>query len=139
MPNSVIEDENSARVAELRVMPQRRVPIVNPDTLETIGWLGNISLSGLMIRSSDAFAYRQVHEVRFELGLGPSAPIEVGIQLIWSKSAIDGHVASGFAIRRIAPTTRARLRFWIDQHRHDHVHRSDQLPRVDDALAAAGA
>jgi len=137
MPLGTNEDEDSFRAAELRVMPQQRIPILNPDTLETIGWLGNISLSGLMIRSDDSFAYRHLHEIRFELGRGVHAPIDVGIQLIWSKSAADGHVASGFAIRRITPTTRSQLRCWIDQHRHEHVHRSNQLPRVCDALAAA--
>lgn len=132
------EDEDASRTAELRVKPRQRIPVHNPETLETIGWLGDISLSGLMLHSGDSFAYRHLHEVRFELDLGAGVPIEVGIQLIWSKSAADGHVVSGFAIHRITPATRDRLRTWIEQHRHEHTHRSNQLPRVSDAFAAAG-
>ena len=135
---SMTEDEDPSRAAELRIVPQQRIPVLNPETLETIGWLGNISLSGLMIRSRDSFAYSRLHDVCFELDLGADAPVDVGIQLVWSKCAADGHVASGFVIRRIAPTIRARLRSWIEQHRHEHVHRSNQLPRVSDAFAAAG-
>ena len=138
MPLAATEDEDPSRAVELRVKPRQHVPILNAETLDTIGWLDNISLSGLMIRSGDSFAYRRLHEVRFELDHGAGAPIEIGIQLIWSKSAADGYVASGFAICRIAPTTRARLRSWIEQHRHEHAHRSNQLPRVSDAFAAAG-
>src|SRR5689334_4268545 len=99
MPMGATDDEDSSRTAELRVMPQQRIPILDPETQATIGWLGNISASGLMIRSSESFAYSRLHEVRFELGQDESAAIDIGIQLIWSKSATDGHVASGFAIR----------------------------------------
>src|SRR5579859_7979159 len=137
MPLYTIEDDDASRIVELRVMPRQRIPVLNPETLEAIGWLGNISLSGLMIRSSESFAYRRLHEVRFELGLGELIAIDAGIQLIWSKSAPDAEVSSGFAIRRIAAPTRARLRAWIEQHRHEHMHRTNQLPCLADAHWAA--
>jgi len=138
MPLGAIDGGIPSPAADLRVTPQQRIPVIDPRTLQPVGWLENISLKGVMILSRESFVYRRLHDVRFALGQGAEGIVDAGIELIWAKAAADSYVANGFAIRRIAPVALTRLRFWIDQHRHERSHRSNRLPCANDPLGVAG-
>jgi hypothetical protein len=116
-----------------RVTPCQIIPVLDAATLEVIGRLGNVSSSGLMIVGRDSFAYRRVHEVRFELGPTDLVVIDVGVELVWSKSGGDS-ITSGFVMRRITRPMHENLRIWLDRHRHEIPYSACHLSRDADAV-----
>lgn len=112
----------SARVASIEQRRAQRkranfaVSVTDVIHGRTLGYLGNLSASGLLLIGDWTPRNEAVHQVSVALpGLGPSPmTIELGVQEQWhDAAATPGQVWSGFRILSISPADAALLDAWL--------------------------
>lgn len=88
---------------------------------QTLGHLGNLSSTGMLLISARAPRSEALYQVSFSLPgagrmLAQSHPIEIGIQEQWHESAASsGQIWAGFRIVAITEVDAARLDDWLSQ------------------------
>lgn len=91
--------------------------IIDVMTGATLGRVGNLSADGLMLISAQALPDHHVYQVRFPLpdSAAGAAPLEVGIQCLWSEAASGEHSHwAGCQIVSISPDDRDALDDWVE-------------------------
>ncbi len=88
---------------------------------ETLGHLGNLSSTGLLLISTNAPRSEALYQISFSLPgygrmLADSHPIEFGIQEQWQESATSsGQIWAGYRIVAITDVDAIRLEDWLRQ------------------------
>jgi len=91
--------------------------IIDVMTGKALGRVGNLSADGLMLICPHAMPDQHVYQVRFPLpdSAASAAPIEVGIQCLWSEPASSEHSYwAGCQIVSISPGDRDALDSWVE-------------------------
>ncbi|HUH90129.1 MAG TPA: PilZ domain-containing protein [Lysobacter sp.] len=84
----------------------------------TIGLLGNVSETGMLLIANMPLVEDALYQLRFRLdGTEPHrAPIEVGVHLLWQEHAsASGQTWAGFRFINVPETHRQRLRDWLSR------------------------
>ncbi len=99
-----------------------RIDVIDCMTGRTVGRIGNLSESGMLLRVDTLLRPDALYQLRFELpGQGTGAgTIEVGVHVLWLDPARDGgpgHVLAWAGLHFIhVPTAhRKRLQAWVGQ------------------------
>jgi len=97
---------------------QEGIQVTNSLTAETIGYIGNLSVDGMLLMANRALPDNALFQFSFELpghATAPPRPLEIGVHEQWSEPAnIPGQYWAGFRIIDIAPADRTALAAWID-------------------------
>lgn len=91
--------------------------IIDVMTGAALGRVGNLSAEGLMLISSHEMPDHHVYQVVFPLpnSGAAAAPLEVGIQCLWSEAASSEHSWwAGCQIVSISPADREALDNWVE-------------------------
>lgn len=107
--------DESRRSRRRRV--DERVEVIDAMTDLTVGQLGNLSESGLLLLASAPLREDCLYQLRFALPdvLGRGVPLEVGVHLLWRNvAAPPGQAWIGFRFLSIDEGQLDRLRAWID-------------------------
>jgi len=94
------------------------VPVVDQMAERTIGRLGNVSETGMLMLAALPLREDALYQLRFALPTadGQSLPIDVGVHLLWSEPAhVPGQAWSGFRFITLSREHRDLLRGWIGQ------------------------
>ncbi|HET7779314.1 MAG TPA: PilZ domain-containing protein [Nevskia sp.] len=94
------------------------IPVTNSITGEAIGFVGNLSIDGMLLIANRALPDNALFQFTFELpGHGGSADrrLEIGVHEQWSEPAsIPGQFWAGFRIIDIDPQDRIALGAWVN-------------------------
>jgi len=94
------------------------VVVVDAMTEQTVGRLGNISESGMLLVASAPLQEDALYQLRFDIidSLGRAVPIEVGAHLLWIGSAnTPGQSWAGVRFLTIGDSHLEVLRHWISR------------------------
>ncbi|GAB1594387.1 PilZ domain-containing protein [Lysobacter claricitrinus] len=94
-----------------------RVEVIDEMTGETVGQLGNVSESGMLLLASGPLREDCLYQLRFVLSdrAGNRHPFEVGTHLLWQNAAAaPGQAWTGFRFLSLDDGQIDRLRDWID-------------------------
>ena len=94
-----------------------RVDVVDMMTGQSVGQLGNVSESGLLLLADAPMHDDCLYQLRFTLSdrLGNRNPFEVGAHLLWHNGqAPPGQAWTGFRFLSLEDMQLERLREWID-------------------------
>lgn len=94
------------------------IEVVDTMTEQTVGRLGNISESGMMLMTATRLMDDALFQFRFSVvdADGRTRPIEVGAHQLWSDAAnVPGQYWAGFRFIDVARDDADLLRAWIDQ------------------------
>lgn len=83
----------------------------------SVGRVGNLSESGMMLMASAPLAEDALYQFRFTLGGSQlrTRTLEVGVHQLWSEpSHVPGQFWSGFRFIDIAPEDAAHLHAWVE-------------------------
>ncbi|HEU4774233.1 MAG TPA: PilZ domain-containing protein [Lysobacter sp.] len=112
--------ETSDDTIESRRSPRRAaagvVEVADCMTDRTIGLLGNLSETGMLLIANVPLVEDALYQLRFRLdGAEPHrAPIEVGVHLLWQEHAsASGQTWAGFRFINVPDAHRLRLRDWL--------------------------
>ena len=108
-------NDESRRSRRRRV--DERVEVVDAMTEATVGQLGNVSESGLLLLASTPLHEDCLYQLRFTLTdrAGQRAPFEIGAHLLWNNAAAaPGQAWMGFRFLSLEDGQLERLRDWID-------------------------
>lgn len=103
---------------ESRRAPRRQSDetILVTDTMTdgVIGRIGNLSESGMLLIGHAPLVMDGLYQVRFMLSdeNGRDAPIDLGMQLLWSEPHGQGQAWMGFRFISISPQHARRLQGW---------------------------
>lgn len=109
------QTEESRRSRRRRV--EERVDVQDAMTEQSIGQLGNISESGLLLLASAPLHEDCLYQLRFTLTdrIGNRLAFEIGAHLLWSNAAAaPGQAWLGFRFLSLEDGHLDRLRDWID-------------------------
>lgn len=101
-----------------RKRAQEAIEVVDTMTERTIGRIGNISETGMMLFATVSLPDDALFQLSFQLPEehGGSRPIDIGAHHLWTDAAnMPGQFWAGFRFIDISPDDAARLRAWIDQ------------------------
>jgi len=94
------------------------IPVTNSISGEAIGFVGNLSVDGMLLITNSALPDNALFQFTFELpGHGGSANrrVEIGVHEQWSEPAsIPGQFWAGFRIIDIDPQDRVALGAWVN-------------------------
>jgi len=93
------------------------ISVVDAMTEKTVGRVGNISESGMLLVVNAALQEDALYQLRFDLidAAGRATPVEVGAHLLWIGSAhTPGQSWAGLRFLTIGDAHSAALRSWID-------------------------
>lgn len=101
-----------------RKKAQQAIQVTNSITAETIGFIGNLSIDGMLLIANRALPDNALFQFSFELP-GPAGSavrrIEIGVHEQWSEPAnIPGQFWAGFRIIDIDPQDRVALGAWVN-------------------------
>lgn len=108
---------------EARRAPRRNlqdpVPVIDTMTEETLGRLGNVSETGMLLISDAPLQEDALYQLRFQIrdarGRAYGEPIEVGAQLLWCGQAnTPGQTWAGLRFLTISQDHQLQLRTWIE-------------------------
>lgn len=101
-----------------RKKAQDAIQVTNSITTEAIGYIGNLSVDGMLLIANRALPDNALFQFSFELPGHPVAQarrLEIGVHEQWSEPAsIPGQFWAGFRIIDIAPADRTALAAWVD-------------------------
>jgi hypothetical protein len=106
-------------IHESRRAPRRRVsenvPLVDTMTDQVVGYLGNLSETGMLLMAHAPLCEDALYQLRFDLGqAGEPLPVLVGAHLLWIGPAnTPGQSWCGFRFLTIAEEQRAAVRAWV--------------------------
>jgi hypothetical protein len=86
---------------------------------EVVGFVGNLSIDGMLLIANRQLADNALFQFAFELPTDSEPPrrFEIGVNEQWGEPAsIPGQYWYGFRIIDIAPDDRQALAAWIDRH-----------------------
>ncbi len=92
------------------------IQVVNAITGETMGRIGNLSSSGLMLISQQALREDALYQLSFQLqhGDGRARTMEIGVHEQWSEqAAVPGQYWAGFRIIDLSPDDASALQAWL--------------------------
>jgi hypothetical protein len=92
------------------------IQVINAITGETMGRIGNLSSSGLMLISQQALRDDALYQLSFQLpyGDGHAHTMEIGVHEQWSEqAAVPGQHWGGFRIIDLSPDDAAALQAWL--------------------------
>ncbi|MCB1626191.1 MAG: PilZ domain-containing protein [Xanthomonadales bacterium] len=102
---------------ERRRNPGHAVLVVNSLNGASMGRIGNLSVGGLMLISSESLVESGIYQVQFQLA-GPNIgtqTIELGFQCLWSVPASTPNTFwSGCQTIDLSPDAASKLRTWVD-------------------------
>jgi len=108
-------------IHEFRRTPRRKtaatILVTDAMTDRSVGRLGNVSESGMLLIASEALTDDALYQFRFVLpeSDGPGIAIEAGVHLLWmDEASAPGQVWAGFRFIAVAAPQMAQLRAWID-------------------------
>lgn len=108
-------------INETRRAPRRQVPEVvlvqDQMTEATIGRLGNVSESGMLLIAAVELSDDALYQLRFPISdqSGREQQIDVGVHLLWSEQAnAPGQYWAGFRFLTISREHRELLRQWLE-------------------------
>ena len=108
-----------------RKKAQQAIQVTNSITAEAIGYVGNLSIDGMLLIANRALPDNALFQFSFELPGHPGAAarrIEIGVHEQWSEPAnIPGQFWAGFRIIDIDPQDRVALGAWVNAQ-------EDQMP-----------
>ena len=110
-------DMNDNRRAK-RKRAQEAIEVMDTMTERTIGRIGNISETGMMLFATVNLPEDALFQLSFALPDDPgrARPIDIGAHHLWSDAAnTPGQFWAGFRFIDISSDDAARLRAWIDQ------------------------
>ena len=104
---------------EYRRVPRRRIAdtiqVVDTMTDAVIGRLGNLSETGMLVVASMPLVDDALYQLRFTLNDSSSAPIEVGVHLLWQDTAsASGQTWTGFRFITLLDSQMQQLRQWLE-------------------------
>jgi c-di-GMP-binding flagellar brake protein YcgR len=106
---------NEARRAQRR-SAHESMAVIDAMTEKTVGRLGNISETGMLLVAHTPLQEDAIYQLRFDLvdGLGRATPLEVGAHLLWIGNAnTPGQAWAGFRFLTIGERHLDALRGWI--------------------------
>lgn len=102
---------------ERRRNPGHSVLVVNTLTGATVGRIGNLSVGGLMLISTEALVESGIYQVQFQLAaptIGTQS-IELGFQCLWSAPASTPNTFwSGCQTIDLSPESERMIRTWVE-------------------------
>ena len=105
-----------------RRQPRRAVPgrvdVVDTLTEEVVGYLGNLSVGGMLLIANRPLPDDALFQSRFRLpdGIGAAQPIEVGAHVLWQERAgAPGQSWIGLRFLGLSAEATRRLRVWTTQ------------------------
>ena len=105
-----------------RRQPRRAVPgrvdVVDTLTEEVVGYLGNLSVGGMLLIANRPLPDDALFQFRFNLpdGIGTAQPLEVGAHVLWQdKAGAPGQSWIGLRFLGLSPDATVRLRAWAAQ------------------------
>jgi hypothetical protein len=106
-----------------RKSARQSIQVINTMTAEAVGYVGNLSIDGMLLIANRALRDDALFQFSFELprhGSIPARRFEIGVHEQWSEPAnIPGQFWAGFRIIDIDPKDHAELGKWINLHEHD--------------------
>ena len=105
-----------------RRQPRRAVPgrveVIDTILEEPVGYLGNLSVGGMLMMANRSLPDDALFQFRFQLpdGIGAAQPIEVGAHVLWQeKAGAPGQSWIGLRFLGLSPDATVRLRTWAAQ------------------------
>ncbi len=92
------------------------IPVVDAMTDRTVGKLGNLSETGMLLVASVPLVEDALYQFRFNLGgsRDPAAVIEVGAHLLWQDhTSVPGQTWTGFRFITLLDDQLGQLRQWL--------------------------
>lgn len=111
--NSIVDESRRSR----RRRVDERVDVIDAMAEQSLGQLGNISDSGLLLLASAALRDDALYQLRFTLvdRGGQRIGFEIGAHLLWQNAAsAPGQAWMGFRFLSLEDGQLDRLREWID-------------------------
>lgn len=107
-----MNDANNTRAAQRRE-PRHTLPVFDAISEQTIGQVGNVSRTGMLLICRFRLANDGLYQLRFTLP-GEQQPLQVGVHEQWTEAAsVPGQFWSGVRIIDISPQDEARLVSWV--------------------------
>ena len=110
---------------ESRRQARRTVPgmmeVYDTITEETVGYLGNVSVGGMLLIANRTLVDDALYQFRFALpdDVGETQPLEVGAHVLWVDDAsAPGQSWVGLRFIGLSPDATRRLRLWTEQEGH---------------------
>ncbi|WP_374249051.1 PilZ domain-containing protein [Thermomonas sp.] len=107
---------------ESRRQPRRAVPgmveVVDSILEEAVGYVGNVSVGGMLLIANRNLPDNALFQFRFQLpdGLPGAQPLEVGAHVLWQdKAGAPGQSWVGLRFLGLSPEATRRLRNWAEQ------------------------
>ena len=107
---------------ESRRQARRTVPgmmeVYDTITEEPVGYLGNVSVGGMLLIANRALVDDALYQFRFALpdDMGETQPLEVGAHVLWVDDAsAPGQSWAGRRFPGLSPEAPRRLRWWTEQ------------------------
>ena len=107
---------------ESRRQARRTVPgmmeVYDTITEEPLGYLGNVSVGGMLLIANRALVDDALYQFRFALpdDMGETQPLEVGAHVLWVDDAsAPGQSWAGLRFLGLSPEATRRLRWWTEQ------------------------
>ena len=114
IPAAVIENRRSRRKRA-----QDGIEVTNALTGKAIGFVGNLSVDGMLLMAQERLADNALFQFSFDLpgaGGAPAHRLEIGVHEQWSEPAnTPGQFWAGFRIIDIAPADRTALTAWVNR------------------------
>ena len=110
---------------ESRRQARRTVPgmmeVYDTITEDPVGYLGNVSVGGMLLIANRALVDDALYQFRFALpdDMGETQPLEVGAHVLWVDDAsAPGQSWAGLRFLGLSPDATRRLRLWTEQEGH---------------------
>jgi len=113
----VVENRRSRR----KSAGNQNIAVIDAITDEPIGFVGNLSVDGMLLVANRALPDNALFQFRFELPTekGTSHQFEIGMHEQWGEPAsIPGQFWAGFRIIDIGFEDRAALTAWVNRQEH---------------------
>ena len=111
---------------ESRRQARRTVPgmmeVYDTITEEPVGYLGNVSVGGMLLIANRALVDDALYQFRFALpdDMGETQPLEVGAHVLWVDDAsAPGQSWAGLRFLGLAPQVTRSLREWVGRSGSD--------------------
>ncbi len=97
---------------------QEPVPVTDTMTDQSLGRLGNLSETGMLLISDAALREDALYQLRFQIrdaqGRAQGEPVDVGAQVLWCGQAnTPGQTWAGLRFLTISEPHRLQLRAWV--------------------------
>lgn len=107
---------------EARRQPRRKVPgmveVIDTMTEEAVGYIGNVSVGGMLLIANRSLPDDALFQFRFVLpdDINDAQPLELGAHVLWQDdSSASGQKWIGLRFIGISPEATRRLRSWTQQ------------------------